>query len=101
MHPPTARTVCRRSRKVRCPQKTIDTSCSLSKFGRCSILYSYEEDVRVGDNPGIEAAFVICLRNDNRLLFLPKTSSGPSQLLRDACNNVADRAASEITIRQP
>jgi hypothetical protein len=34
-------------------------------------------------------------------LSLPKTSSGPSQPLRDACNNVAGPAASEITIRQP
>ena len=32
---------------------------------------------------------------------LPKTSSGPSRLLRDACNNVAGPVAGEITIRQP
>ena len=35
------------------------------------------------------------------ILSLPKTSSGPSQLLRDTCNNVAGPAAGEITIRQP
>jgi hypothetical protein len=32
---------------------------------------------------------------------LPTTSSGPSQPLRDACNNVAGPVVGEITIRQP